>query len=552
MNVQLLTGSKAIYCINSLDFQSRWLKLYNECSWATAFQHPDFITAWYGLYSSNFLPVIVFAHTDHGSLSGILALALYPNGKKITGAGAQQAEYQGWLQVQDRGEIFIVKAVQKIRTQFPQADIHLRYLPPGMPLDGLNKVDGRQNLFSLRPHARPLMKIEAGAMEGQRNKKNYRQNYNRLKRIGEVHFERVLSHDDFIRIFDEVCFQYDFRQAAHFSNTPFFSDPAKKKFYLALHKKGLLHVSVLTVDRQVAASHIGLLTQRRAVHLAITTYNPELAMHSPGNLLLAMLGTKMSEEEMPFLDLTAGGDQYKEHFATEYDVVSELSIYSDSRRRFRNELFAGLVRFIKVNVPKTGYRAVDLSAAIKRVQSAKLPGFATVAAMLRRRLSERTCSLRYARSGSDQMVRDMYIGKNNLHDVCKFDSGGSSARYCDFLRGVMKRLERSHSLYSYTQNDTLLIYCWVKFSAEQPPLQYPARLAEPRLRRIILFDFYRHSVLKGNELVEDFVTQILREMEKSGCAKEIYYEGVLHAGLRTAFEACGFVNELPEPLPFYR
>jgi CelD/BcsL family acetyltransferase involved in cellulose biosynthesis len=257
MTVQLLTGSEAIHCVNSLDFQSRWLKLYEACSWATAFQHPDFITAWYEIYSSNFLPVIVFAETDHGSLSGILALALYAKGKKLTAAGAQQAEYQGWIQMQDRGEIFIVKAVQKLREIFPQADIHLRYLPPGMPLDGLNRVDGHQNICALRPHARPLMKIEAGAMERQRNKKNYRQNYNRLKRIGDVRFECILSHDDFIKIFDEVCFQYDFRQAARFWHTPFFSDPAKKKFYLALYKKGLLHVSLLTVDKQIAASHIG-------------------------------------------------------------------------------------------------------------------------------------------------------------------------------------------------------------------------------------------------------------------------------------------------------
>ncbi|WP_332879720.1 GNAT family N-acetyltransferase [Massilia sp. S19_KUP03_FR1] len=547
MTVQLLTGSEALNRINSLDFQSRWLKLYNECSWATAFQHPDFVTAWYGLYCLNFLPVIVFAESDHRSFSGILTLALYADGKKLTVAGAQQAEYQGWIQVKDRGEIFIVKAVQKIRTLFPHADIHLRYLPPGMPLDGLKQLDGHANICSLRTHARPLMKIDAGAMERQRNKKNYRQNYNRLKRIGEVRFERILSHDDFIRVFDDLCFQYDFRQAAHFWNTPFISDPAKKKFYLALYKKGLLHVSILRVDKQVAASHIGLLTQGRAVHLSITTYNPELALHSPGNLLLAMLGLTMSQEGVPVLDLTPGGDKYKEHFATEYDVVSELTIYCDSRRRFRKELFASLVRFAKKTLQKSGCRAVDFSAAVRRLQCVRLHGLVSVAAMLRMRFSARTCSLRYVRARSESLGCEMSIGKNNLHDVCRFDSGGSSVRYCDFLRGVMKRLERSHCLYSYTQNATLLIYCWVKFSVESLPLQQSALLAAPQVRRIILFDFYVHPVLNGNELVPGFVTQILRDLEGSGCAEEIYYEGVLNSGLRAAFDECGFVDIADSP-----
>ena len=254
MTVRMLTGHSALQHLGSENFRARWSTLYDSCPWATACQHPDFVLPWYALYGAAFLPVIVLDERDDGTLAGLLTLALRPHGKTLTGAGDHQAEYQGWMQASGAGSGFMPHAVRALRAQFPGADLRLKYLPPGIPLNWTEEKEGAAGLCALRTHARPLMQIDAAAMSRQRNKKNHRQNYNRLKRMGEVQLESVVEHDRFLGMFDEISLQYDFRQAAFFRNMPFSRDPLKKPFYIELQKRGLLHTTVLTVGDGLPAS----------------------------------------------------------------------------------------------------------------------------------------------------------------------------------------------------------------------------------------------------------------------------------------------------------
>lgn len=306
MTVQMLTGHDALQHVGSENFRAKWKALYDSCPWATACQHPDFVLPWYALYGADFLPVVVVDECDDGTLGGLLTLALRPHGKTLTGAGDHQAEYQCWMGAPGAGSGFMTQALRVLRAQFPSADLRLKYLPPGIPLDWTGDKDGAGGLCVLRTHARPLMQIDAADMSRQRNKKNHRQNYNRLKRVGEVRFERVVEHDRFVSLFDDIRLQYDFRQAAFFRNMPFAHDPLKKPFHIALQKRGLLHTTVLTVGDKLAASHIGLFSKGRAIHLGINTYDPAFAAHSPGNLLLSMLGVHLVEEGVPMLDSRRG------------------------------------------------------------------------------------------------------------------------------------------------------------------------------------------------------------------------------------------------------
>lgn len=543
MTVKMLIGSEALACANSPEFQSKWTTLYDGCPWATAYQHPDFVTAWYTMYHADFVPVIIFEESQRHTLAGLLTLALHANGRKLTGAGAQQAEYQGWIQSENDASVFIIKAVLEIRKFFPRAEIHFRYLPPGIPLPEPAQRGDRANVWSLRPHARPIMKAATGAMARQRNKKNHRQNYNRLKRIGTTRFERVLSTEYFIEIFDEVCLQYDFRQGASFWNTPFLNDPAKKPFYIELQKRGLLHVTVLLVNEQLAACHIGMLTAPRAVHLSITTYDPVLAAHSPGNLLLAMLGMHLAQEQIQLLDLTPGGDKYKEHFATEYDVVSELTIHGDVKRRVFNDLCTHVKARAKSRLQTMGYRTADLSASVKRIKYISLHGLPAIATWLRTRFENRYCVLRYATGGTISAVIDMRVARNCLHDLFRFDTDGSSSKYCKFLRNAMTRLERSHCVYSFTKNEKLGMSCWVRTRVEKEGASRPIPGDLSLTPAIVLFDFYVHRSVSEDGLVQCFVEHVLQDIEAIGRGASVYYEGFLNGTSRAAFERCGFIDE---------
>ena len=525
MTVQILTGDSALRHLGSENVRARWRALYDSCPWATACQHPDFVLPWYALYGADFLPVIVFDEGDDGTLAGLLTLALRPHAKTLTGAGDHQAEYQGWIQASGAGGGFMTQALRALRAQFPGADLRLKYLPPGIPLDWTEEKEGAGARCVLRTHARPLMQIDAAAMHRQRNKKNHRQNYNRLKRMGEVRFESVVEHHRFLGMFDEISLQYDFRQAAFFRNMPFSRDPLKKPFHVELQKRGLLHTTVLSVGDKVAASHIGLLSKGRAIHLGINTYDPAFAAHSPGNLLLAMLGVHLVAEGVPLLDLTPGGDKYKEQFATGHDVVSELIVYPDRARRLIGETLLGLTKFSKARLRAAGIRPAEVVATLQ-----KMKDFTVFGKKLRPKANGHVCELRY-RAGALPIVNArLPIARNSLQEMVRFDAQGSFARYCDFLGTVMKRLERSIDLFTLVQDERLAIACWARSGS-----------AEAR-DHIVLFDLYVHPDFEKGELIRNFIGQLVLDLRASAHGADIFYRGALPGELQTVLKQGGFTD----------
>ena len=542
MNLRILTGREAQHYLSTEDFLGKWTTLYERCAWATACQHPDFVMPWYDLYGSAFLPVVVVDERDAGSLNGLLTLALRPHRKMLTGAGVQQAEYQGWLQASDTDSSFMINALRAIRTQFPKADLCLKYLPPGIPLDWIDDIDGDGAACALRTHARPLMQIDAAAMTRQRNKKNHRQNYNRLGRLGEVAFENVVEHARFVGVFDEIARQYDFRQGALFRSMPFLKDPLKKPFHIELQKRGLLHTTVLTVGEKIAAAHIGLFSKERAVHLGINTYNPALAAHSPGNLLLAMLGVHLVGEGLPVLDLTPGGDKYKEQFATGHDAVAELMIYRDPRRRLINETRLSALRFLKAKLRTAGYRPADLMAAYERIKESALFGWREIGKKLHPGSNRNACQFHYRPAAHSAPRSRLAIAKNCLNHVFTFDAGGASARYYEFLDTVMKRLERLNDLFSYARDGRLEIFCWARSGSDEA-------LAQASAKRIVLFDLYVHPQCRDRELVQDFIAQLAFELQEKDADIRIVYAGALTRERQTIFRHSGFMDEMnPAPV----
>jgi CelD/BcsL family acetyltransferase involved in cellulose biosynthesis len=543
MNLVVLTGNKALQCVNSEEFQSRWKTLHARCPWATACQHPDFVAPWYELYHAIFLPVIVLRETDDHSLEGLLTLALHRKGSKLTGAGERQAEYHGWIEASDTHNNFIRAAIQEVRTAFPGVDLSFKYLPPGIPLDWIDLKNNLGRFCALRSHPRPVMKIDAAAMDRQRTKKNNRQNYNRLRKMGDVQFERVTEHGHFIRIFDEMCAQYDFRQGALYQNMPFSNDPSKKLFYLELHKRGLLHTTVLTVDGEIAASHSGLLSEGRAVHVGINTHGPAFAAHSPGNLLLAMLGVQLAKENIPLLDLTPGGDGYKENFATEHDVAFELTIYSDMKTRLGKEAVLSLVRLSKARLHAAGYRTADIWTALGKLQSLRHPSFQQMLRKLRGRSLPRRCEYRLCQDRQAVSEVDISISKNRLNDILKFDACGRSFAHWAFLGTVMERMERSQHLYTFVDKERLLISCWVRTFPAAAIAQRPGQDPAPGTGAIVLSDLYVHRQLGNTEMVQRFIRQILFELKKLETTETVHYNGDLSAQLQTAIKKCGFIEE---------
>jgi CelD/BcsL family acetyltransferase involved in cellulose biosynthesis len=533
MKLEMLTGDEALAHIGSAEFEAKWRTLYAHCPWATGCQHPGFVTPWYTLYRQRYLPVVLFALADDGSLEGLLTLALSRDGRRMTGAGGGQAEYQGWLAGAQASDGFAPGAIGEVRAAFPHALISLKYLPPGIPLEWFRTGADARAWCTLRSHARPIMKTGVEAMERQRRKKNHRQNYNRLNRLGNVAFERVTGDAHFARIFDDICMQYDFRQAALYRDMPFSNDPLKKRFYLALHKGGMLHTTVLTVEDEIVASHVGLLTKENAVHLGINTHAPAFAAHSPGNLLLALLGVQLAHEQVGILDLTPGGDRYKEQFASEHDLAYELDIFGDPLQKLVAQVLAGARRSSKAVLRKAGWRAVDVLEVAEKIRGSWRVEPQRLLEKIRSRAGEPVLWEHSAPAGPmPQAVDTLPVSTNSLDDVFKYDDAGASVTHGAFIGTVMKRLERAEQLYSCVLQDKLAIHCWACTGPDGA---------------VILYDLYVHPHLGNDGLVRRFLGQVLSRLGRTIPAPRIAYRGPLAPGLHAAFRHCGFSVPATQP-----
>jgi CelD/BcsL family acetyltransferase involved in cellulose biosynthesis len=532
MNAKLYTGDDALERIGSAAFGVAWRALHARCPWATGCQHPDFVLPWYALYRARHEPVVVVDAAPDGMLRGLLVLALDRAGARLTGAGGVQAEYQGWIADPDDADRFACAAMACVRAALPHARMSLRYLPPGIPLGWLDG-DGRRYCI-VHAHARPVMHTDEAAMDRLRRKKTHRQNANRLNRIGAVAFERITGDAPFHRVFEEICVQYDFRQAALYRQAPFASDPLKKRFYLELHRRGMLHATVLTVGGALAAAHIGLVSKDRVVHLGLNSYAPALAAHSPGLLLLALLGGRLAAERVGLLDLTPGGDQYKQLFASAHDQVYELTMCGSIAQRLCTQAAACARRTAKALLRGSGQRRVDVVEAAEKVLAFARRARSGGAPDARRGPALWRFVPGHAGGGA------LPVSHNRLEDVFKYDGRASPLTRGAFIRLVMKRLEQGCQLFCYAPGDELLLHCWTHAGAGRAACPPPVRAAAAGAT--VLFDLQIHRDGASNDLVQRFVERILAQLDPVSAAAGIQYSGQLGAGPQRALRCCGFVD----------
>ena len=137
----------------------------------------------------------------------------------------------------------------------------------------------------------------------------------------------------------------------------------------------------------------------------------------------------------------------------------------------------------------------------------------------------------------------MNINKNNLNDILKFDFRHSSMTRWEFFGTVMERMERSQHLYTFVDDNRLLVYCWIRMhsadSLLQPSRQEPAWPSSS----IVLYDLYVQEEFKNTEIAQRFVCQLLYELKKMSINEAIHYSGDLSKELQTAIKRCGFYDD---------
>jgi len=530
------SDSEALQLMASPQFQTQWRDLVAKCPWATALQSPEFACTWYECYGELYRPLILLRYAPGGQLDGLLALAVERATGKLTVAGSHQAEYQVWLALPGE-QIFVVDSLEKLR-QLGFSSLSFTYLPPGTPVDWLQSDWVSRS--TLRSVQRPLLTVDnIDAVRESLAKKKNRRRLEKLQENGALSFLELRTPQELDEYYDDIVDFYDFRMGAVNGTCPFREDPRKRGFYRALMAQNLLHVTVMKIGDSLVASHIGVRNKNEVV-LGIVGHSPFEAAHSPGKLHILQLGLLLHEEGFTNLDLTPGGDPYKEDRATRYDDAHELTVFLDKkalaahRRSLRLQAFekkvAGTLRLNKQGLSR-----------LRSFLRNPIRWLGWLLSSVRRWVwsSEETRFYRaQANAGS---TAESEAHRDCLRDLLCYEPGGPRCRSKqEFLSESLTAIEAGVRFYSQARNGTLVSRAWVATSTSKAPLGEVLGSHEYPTKSSVVYDFYEKPSNSRHTKDSALLQQIVKDATADGA--EAVYIAIPADDLaaRKAAEGAGF------------
>ena len=544
--LRVLEGTEALSLVHGEVFRRDWAKLVDGCPWSTPFQDIPFVTTWYDTYRERFTPLLVLDQAPDGQLNGLFALATDPD-QRVVIAGGRQAEYQVWLALPGFAERFPAAALAALRSRL-RADLTLQYAPAMTPLDGLRGTSVPGVSIRATEASRPLMSV--GTVEDAAEsfkKKSNKSRLNRLAKVGPVRFDRLTRPEELGAFIDQIAQVYDVRQASLGGTPPFLTDPLKAPFHLnLLNSPNVLHASVLRAGDVFVAGHLGVMG-RSVVHVGVLAHSPFFAAHSPGKLLMMFLAQLLATEGIATLDLTPGGDGWKERFADQHDVVTRLVVSGSRAAAVRADVTsAGL------GIAARGLRTVGVSpASVRRaVDSARGKSIATLIKSAGRQglgALHRRAELRaYSQELDSSVIAPSGFNglplarRDALDDVARFEPAPGTPDRTTFFKLVLARIEEGHHIYTRVEQGRLLHWGWLAERQEKALLDevhqefvYPSDSG-------VLYDFYTHPDARGRGLYRSSIRQMIADGRASGLARVFIFVLANNGPSRRVIETSGF------------
>lgn len=534
IQVHLARAHAAIEKLRDQSFRAAWRDLYDVCPWATPYQSLAFIDAWVKHYQDDGEPVLVIGNDSQGRTKGVFGL-INTNGA-LTSIGSHQAEYHAWLCDIAVSDSFAVAAIDALSRAFPDSEIRLKYLPSRLDANTLLDQTHLAERVRFVTHTRPLMRIDAEDLAKSFKKKSNKSRFNRLKKLGNLTFERINDFDRFSKELAQIRDQYDLRQGAVNDSVPFADDPHKEAFHTDWMRNApdRLHVTVTRIDDQLVAAHIGAIGDG-IVHLAIIAYSPFFARHSPGKLHLMQLGRLFMEEGIHTLDLTPGGDLWKDRFSNASDQVRELIVHTSANAKRRVEYSERMLAVVKSTATRIGLTPSRARGMLNAAKTATPRGIVHALLNLLPKKNARRIYRIDIEAIPDTETR-AGIHRNNLGELVDFACSQTGLNRQSFLQSSLSKLERDAHIYTLGRHCAWLSKRQTKsyFPELHQEVEYPEGSA-------LVYDFCSQLGDREQSLCEDMLHRMLQDLCNVDGVRHVYIAVPGNDTLaRSAVETAGF------------
>lgn len=498
--------------LKSSEFQAEWQYLFEKCPWGTCFQASAFVCTWYRCYREIYQPLLLLRFAAGGQLDGLMTLAVERTTGEVTFAGAHHAEYRVWLALPGE-QTFIVDALEQLR-RLGFVRLCFNYLPPRSPMEWLQGQWAQSAI--VRREQKPVMDIGNGldARESLRKKSN-KSRMNRLARVGAIEFLQMTTPEELDRDYDDIISFTDFRQGALHNSFPFAHDPRKRLFFRELMRSpGLMHVTVMRVGGYLASAHIGF-RNRDDVTLGLICYSPFLSDHSPGKLHILQLALLLNDQGVSRLDLTPGGDPYKDRFANSYEEVAAMTVFFDARALARQRVGMRRRSYAKRVALALGLereKAARYQFLFRRATSDPVRTARSIVRILKRCIWG-TTEMRFYRLPASEITQrdgDPAIARDSLSDLlCYEPAEASQAAKQQFLLAAMKRIEAGVHVYTHVQDGRLVHYGWLTPRESKSFITEVGCGYEFPPNTSVMWDFYTLPACRGQGLYSRSLRRIL-------------------------------------------
>jgi CelD/BcsL family acetyltransferase involved in cellulose biosynthesis len=362
--VDLEKGADALGTLRELEHQGSWQRLARADPKHTWFQEPLFVNTWYSAYERTYQPLVALGWRG-ADLVGLLALATRPDGQIVI-AGANHAWYEGWIAEPELDAEFMAAAVDAVLAQQQPSSWRWKYLVRGADVSWVEKLEHAEGIVT--EQTTPVWDLTLEDSIDRHLKPRMRNYMNRYRRDGDLTLRR-LHGDEAIEALRIVAPWSDLRHGAVRADLPFRDDPEKLPLHERLASAGEgVHTSVLECGNRPLAVHQGAWDGHRMV-TGLYGFDPTEARQSPGNILMIELARHVLELGGHEMDLTPGGEWWKNEFATRQESVYRVELFADSSRRRARQIGRGLATGAKAMLGRLGVEPDD----VRRVADALRP-----------------------------------------------------------------------------------------------------------------------------------------------------------------------------------
>jgi len=509
MIIKILSKNDTLKIISNKKFISTWKYLAEITSHCTLIQEYGFVVSWYQSYLDKYKPMMVLGYDKKENIIGILPLAIAYNTGYLSHAGEDQAEYHGWICPKEYEEEFLVQVLISIKKEYNPKKWKWGWLPPGTNISWfnsdllkkngiyINKIVSRSPLYNLEDSEK-INKIK--------HKKSTKNKINQLERKGKLKIERIRDKAYTKKLLEIIIAQYSFRQLALFNHNPLDKEITKK---VCLEQIDLMpeniHFTVLWHGNKLLAYNFGLCTADH-IMLGLMSYDPVKGRYSPGNIFLIKLLEYAQEEGYKILDLTPGGDSYKENFCNTHIDLVKPTICFNKYYKIRDYISTSFLHYIKKHFNTKDI--VSMQCSIKKNIS-----------LIKKRVLEPidTTSSYYIYKGKTEEIvhNDLFfiLHYQQYTDLLLYQKLNGILSLKELTYSAMKKFERGDRLYTIVEDKELIAFIWLASSGKKHWRPTLKNKINSKKNSLYIYDFYTSDKSRKNDIFQSCIQNIIKEIQ---------------------------------------